>query len=466
MSRMLPALMVADLNRVMGISDPVLEKKIDKVVKKSMKRILAFQHSDGGWGWWKQDETDAYMTAYALYGLFQAQQYGQKVSADVLKQGRTALENLLPKADNKNPQSPGPQHGRQSSADTLAFIYYVDALLAGKVKTPQPGDAAFDSALSQAYLALANQAQGKSDATQVYVANLESRAICKSNLCHFDMGNPKGYGNVEASAWALQALIRGGSTNQVLKDQIVAWLLAERKGGMWRQTRETAAVLYAFTEFSKALPGSAKGIKANTSLNGTPLEKINVSSPHFVRRFTQTKFNEGDNSLGLENLLDQTLYYQTDLSYFSKQEDLGAVNNGVRVTREYVRLNIKDFVNKIYEVSPLKGDIKPGETLGVRVTLQSEEDLSYVLIADPLPSGFEVIDGIRFDDKAEYFSEMDVRDELVALFSNYLQKGVHVFNYAIRPELKGEFHVMPTQVEEMYCPEVNGTAAEMRLQVQ
>lgn len=464
MSRMLPALMVADLNRAMGISDPVLEKKIDKVVKKSMKRILAFQHSDGGWGWWKQDETDPYMTAYALYGLFQAQQYGQKVDANVLQRGRRALENILPK-DNKNPQTQGPQHDRQNSADTLAFIYYVDALLAGKVKIPN-ADAAYNSVLSQAYLALAHQAKNEIAAAQLSIANLESRAICKNNLCHFDMGDPKGYGNVEATAWALQALIRGGSANQVLKDQIVAWLLSERKGGMWRQTRETAAVLYAFTEYSRDLPGTVKGIKANASLNGSLLEKINVSSPHFVRRFTQTKFNEGDNSLGLENLLDQTLYYQTDLSFFSKQEDLGAASNGVSVKREYVRLNIKDFVNKIYEVTPLTGDIKPGDTLGVRITLQSDEDLSYLLIADPLPSGFEVIDGIRFDDKAEYFSEMDVRDELVALFSNRLQKGIHIFNYAIRPELKGEFHVMPTEVEEMYRPEVNGTSAEARLKVQ
>jgi len=465
MSRLLPALMVADLNKSMGLGDAVLDKKIEKVVKKGMKRILGFQHSDGGWGWWKQDETDPFMTAYALYGLIHAQQYGQTVDADVMNRGKEALEKLLPK-DAAAAATPGPVHGSLRYSDTLAFIYYVDALMGGKVKPPLPGDAAYKSVLAQSYLALAFQAKGKPEIAKQYLASLERSMICQNGLCHFSLGDPRGYGDVEASAWALQALIRVGSENPILKDQIVAWLIKQRKGGMWRQTRETAAVLYALAEYAKALPPGAKGVKANASLNGIELEKINVSSPHFVRRFAQAKFNEGDNSLGLENLLDHTLYYQTDLTFFSKQEDLGAASNGIRVNREYVRLSVEDFASKTYKVSALKGALKPGDIVGVRVTLQSDEDLQYVLLADPLPSGFEVVDGVRFDEKAEYVSEMDVRDELVALFSAYLPKGVHVYNYAIRPELMGDFHVMPTEAEEMYRPEVNGSGPEARLQVQ
>ncbi len=467
MSRMLPALMVADLNKSMGIVDVTLDKKIQKVVKKSLKRILNFQHSDGGWGWWKQDETDPFMTAYALYGLIRAQQYGQKVDEAVISRGKTALEKLIPK-DNSQATA-GPVHGSLKYNDTLAFIYYVDSLLGGKVKLPPPGDAAFTSVLSQSYLALAYLAKEKPDISQQYLSNLERNVICKNSLCHFSLGNPYGYGDVEATAWALQAMIRGGSTNQILKDQIIKWLLSQRKGGMWRQTRETASVLYAFAEYARTLPPGIKGVKANVSLNGAELEKINVSSPHFVRKFVESPkvhFVEGNNGLGLENLLDHTLYYQTDLTFFSKQEDLGAVSNGIKVNREYVKLSVKDFASKTYEVGPLKGPLKPGEIVGVRVTVQSDEDLNYFMVADPLPSGFEVIDGIRFDPKAEYFSEMEVKDELVALFSSYLQKGAHIFNYAIRPELKGDFHVMPTEVEEMYKPEVNGSSAENRLQVQ
>lgn len=474
MSRLLPALMVADLNKSMGITDSALDKKIEKVVKKGMKRILSFQHSDGAWGWWKQDESDPFMTAYALYGLIRAKQYGQNIEGAVLTRGLTALEKMIPK-DNNVQNTQGPVHGSLKYNDTLAFIYYVDALLGGKVKLPPPGDPAFTSVLSQAYLVLAYESKGKPELAKSYLENLERSAICKNELCHFSLGDPKGYGDVEATAWALQALIRGNSPNVVLRDQIVRWLISKRKGGMWRQTRETAAVLYALSEYSRSLPGGVRGVKANVSLNGTELEKINVSSPHFVRKFSaqasaqgpgKVQFIEGNNDLGIDNLIDHTLFYQTDLTFFSKQEDLGAVSNGVQVSREYVNLKVKDFTSKTYEVTPLKGPIKPGDLLGVRITLQSEEDLDYILIADPLPSGFEVVDGIRFDEKAVYFSEMERYDERVAIFGRYFGKGLHIFNYAIRPELMGDFHVMPTEVEEMYKPEVNGSSAENRLQVQ
>ncbi len=464
MSRLLPALMVSDLNRSLGMSDPALDKKIEKVVKKGIRRILNFEHSDGGWGWWKQDETNPFMTAYALYGLWKAQQMGQKIEADVITRGRNALEKLLtPNALPAN--SSGPLHGSLLHSDTLAFIYYVDALLGGKLKIPGPGDPAFDSLLSQSYLILAFQAKGKAEIAQQLVSNLERKALCQKTYCRFPSGNPKGYGDVETTAWALQAMMKSKFPNQVLRDQVVSWLMSQRKGGMWRQTRETAAVLYALSEYARGLPGEAKGVKVNVDLNGTELEKINVASPHFVRRFTQAKFNEGRNALGLENLMDHTLYYQSDLTYFTQQEDLGAVDNGVRVIREYVGLSLKDFANKVYEVRPIKGPLKLGEMVGVRITLQSNQDLEYLMLEDPLPSGFEVLEGIRFDEKAEYFSEMTVRDEKTALFTSFLKAGSHVFDYAIRPELSGNFHVMPTQVEEMYQPEVNGLSSENKLEV-
>jgi len=28
--------------------------------------LYSFQHSDGGWGWWKEDESDHFMTAYVV----------------------------------------------------------------------------------------------------------------------------------------------------------------------------------------------------------------------------------------------------------------------------------------------------------------------------------------------------------------------------------------------------------------
>ena len=36
-----------------------------------LERLKDYQHEDGGWGWWKEDESRVSMTAYVVGGLGQ-----------------------------------------------------------------------------------------------------------------------------------------------------------------------------------------------------------------------------------------------------------------------------------------------------------------------------------------------------------------------------------------------------------
>ena len=40
-----------------------------EVIASGLARLADFQHDDGGWGWWKDDETNDFMTAYVVEGL-------------------------------------------------------------------------------------------------------------------------------------------------------------------------------------------------------------------------------------------------------------------------------------------------------------------------------------------------------------------------------------------------------------
>ncbi len=45
-----------------------------------LKRLYDFQqHGDGGWGWWKEGDSDHWMTAYVVWGLSLARDAGVKV---------------------------------------------------------------------------------------------------------------------------------------------------------------------------------------------------------------------------------------------------------------------------------------------------------------------------------------------------------------------------------------------------
>ena len=463
-SRMLSALTVQELYSGLGIADAPLEKKIAKVLLKGIKRLVSMQHAEGGWGWWKSDPDDPYMTAYAMYGLMRAQQAGQKVDEDVLKRGKEALEKQL-KAGLDNIQ----QYSPAQRIENQYFMYYVAALARINVKAPVPQGSAIASRLAEAYLILALEQQGRRDEAVTMIESLKREMICQDGLCHFtEGGGNNSVGDAEVTAWLLRAFLKTVPEDTASIESMVKWLMAARRGGFWRQTRETAAAIYALADYARSLPTTQAGVKFLMSLNGKEIEKVNVSAPHFVRNMGALEFKEGKNSFDLLNQAAHTLFYQTELTYYSQQDPLLPVSKGVTVTREYVRLATSRNAatsETIYNASELKGAIAKGETIGVRLSVSSPEAIRYVVMEDPLPAGFEVVENVRFDKDAAYYTEKEVHDEKVALFMTYMKEGKHVFNYGLRPELPGKVGAMPTRASEMYAPEVRGATGSTKLEV-
>jgi len=70
-----------------------------------MDRLYAYQHDDGGWGWWKDDKSDPFMTAYVVDGLTMAGGAGYQIDVSRRDSGREKLSALLNagKRDDGNP---------------------------------------------------------------------------------------------------------------------------------------------------------------------------------------------------------------------------------------------------------------------------------------------------------------------------------------------------------------------------
>ena len=59
--------------------------QLNSMVEQGLERLYSFQHGDGGWGWWKEGESDHFMTAYVVWGLTIAREAKLVVRAGVLK---------------------------------------------------------------------------------------------------------------------------------------------------------------------------------------------------------------------------------------------------------------------------------------------------------------------------------------------------------------------------------------------
>ena len=78
----------------------------DHLTEEGLKRLADFQHSDGGWGWWKIGDSDRFMTAYVVWGLSMARDGGVHVSPDTLGQAATYLAQELVNEET-SPDRPG-----------------------------------------------------------------------------------------------------------------------------------------------------------------------------------------------------------------------------------------------------------------------------------------------------------------------------------------------------------------------
>jgi len=131
--------------------------------------------------------------------------------------------------------------------------------------------------------------------------------------------------------------------------------------------------------------------------------------------------------------------------------------------------------------------ITPNEDLiEVKLAIKSDENRFNVVVLDPLPAGFEILDSAfattakrinlqksqNRDSDSDYedyewdydywlysgFNNIEKYDDRVLLFGDYIKKGTTTFSYLVRATSEGEFTSAGTRCSEMYNEEVYGTA--------
>src|ERR1051326_6163408 len=95
MSSFLPNVVVSSALRDLKIKSTIDPTVLNKQVNAGLDRLYGFQHEDGGWGWWKEDDSMVFMTAYVVAGLSQAQAAGYDVQQYRVNNGKNYLHKQL-----------------------------------------------------------------------------------------------------------------------------------------------------------------------------------------------------------------------------------------------------------------------------------------------------------------------------------------------------------------------------------
>ncbi|MGA3023631.1 MAG: MG2 domain-containing protein [Bryobacteraceae bacterium] len=473
MSSFLPNIVVAqamkDLNLKTHQDPGVLQQQITA----GMERLYDFQHEDGGWGWWKTDDSEIFMTAYVISGLAQAKAAGQPIKDGVLERATKWLRNAYD-------SEPG------MLADLKAYANY--ALALEGASDGQRLDAAWAerstmTAYGTAQMGLAFDAL--KDPRAAEAARLveskarqnDSEAWWPSNvdtlMSVFVDSSP------EVTAYAVKLISRVDSQSPLLP-KAALWLMNHRnEGWYWFSTEQTAMVVFGLTDYLKITKELNASFTATVFVNDKPagskaFTAADALAPgEFVVTLRETDLNPTANRVRVRMAGTGRLYWSVREEYSSTEPKLARSGTvALNILRDYYKLSPSKSGDRIvWDLNPLQGSVGPGDILAVRLTVTGG-DWRYLMIEDPIPAGAEFIERDDLYDLREkpgwwgwWFTRRELHDNRMAIFQTFFSQGQQQYVYLLKVVNPGVFHVNPAKVQPMYQPDFFATTEARTVEV-
>ncbi|MFN8489692.1 MAG: MG2 domain-containing protein [Caldilineaceae bacterium] len=475
MSRVLPSAVAAKAYTDLGIPNPKADK-LPEIINQGLQKLYGFQHDDGSWGWFYDDDGGVYLTAYVLYGLNAVQTAGFTVDNKVLDRGFAYLNSKLDSID-----QPG----------TKAFALYVKViagrgdLAQAQALLPQTAQMETDAL---AALAFALHLGGNENAAQTIVDQVLSRAresgstvawpvyTSDTSLYHWQTMSS----DVKNTAFVVR-LLTALRPDQPLLPKAVRWLMEHRQGAGWGgygsgNTQATAFAVIGLAAYIKNTGELQAEYRYTVQLNGATIASGQVTPPTARQpipliEVAGDQLRTGENTLRIERSAGNGQLYYTALLrqqlFYDNFTAVTSVDNGLALKRSY----------KLVEGSPrTDGAYNVGDLVEVTLDLDVREQMAYVLIEDPLPAGFEgVIERVNPIVYGDYdwpyfwqewgYNRKDVRDDKVDFFMTTAWPGHHALTYLMRATTPGEFSVLPGEAYPMYNEAIWGRSASQRVTV-
>ncbi len=467
MSSFLPNIIVSQSLKEFKSTSIRNSNDLTKKVEQGRNRLYAFQHEDGGWGWWQTDESDPFMTAYVIDGLTLAKQAGFTIDDERIARGREKLQSML-------------DSGTIKEADTRALMVYALAESGGigsghleklyaERRNLQP--------YGRALLALALAIQ-KMDERAAEVATEIERSVTREGqfaywkstrtpMLDFTVEN-----STEGTALSLKALARIKPQSDLLP-LASSWLVSERRNGYyWSSTKDTAFAIFGLIDYLKVSRELTPAYDLEVYVNGETVVAEHVTEATGAQSFVVSRKG---NAVGETNQIrivkrgKGTVYFTSSVEYYTNEENVAARGSSeLNVTREYLRLKVEpDGYNLKWAMSPLTGDIRSGDLIVVKLHLTGKAG-RYLMLEDPIPSGAEQLENVgnlnlnlTNSGWTDWYSWREFRDRRTVFFLDRFD-GEVTLQYAIRVQVPGEFVVAPARAELMYQPWVYANTATGR----
>lgn len=471
-------------------------RKLEKWVRAGGARLRQLQRSDGGWGWWQHGEASLELTAYVVDALLAAEAAGARLQPELTRRGFDYLQARLEWEFHQ------PERRRNlPGSDEQAFLAYVlsqqprpPGFLRGWLDTLFQERARLNL-YGKALLALALQRSGRTEQAALALRNV-LQFVERDEAAELAWVAIPGatrrswwHSQIETNACTLRALLAIEPKSD-LTPRLAKWLLGQRRGGhYWRNTRDTALVVRALSEYCTAAGEVAPDLRVSVRFDGQAPREVRITrenqfAPDHRVVIPASQLPPGRRTVTLGKQGAGALYYSARLRYFSREEDVRGAGHGLAIRREYYKLEsaprataaaaaapgaTRDELRAAHKRTRLASGetVASGDLIEVVLNVTAKESYEYLAFEDPKPAGCESVALVSGHTWANgWISNVELRDRQVVFFVPFLEQGEHLIRYRLRAEVPGHFHALPTTGFAMYEPEIRATSDEMRVKVE
>ena len=250
---------------------------------------------------------------------------------------------------------------------------------------------------------------------------------------------------------------------QVVEDCRV-WLLKQKQTQDWRTSKATADAIYGLLLRGGDILASDALVEVALASKPIKPEKAEAGPGFYERTFVRDEIKSAMGQITVTKVDEGISWGRVHWQYL---EDI------VKVTPHEgtpLKLNktlfIKDTTGKGQVLKPVTGPVSVGDELVACIELHTDRDMEFIHLKDQRGSGTEpvnVLSQYKYQDGLAYYET--TRDTASHFFIDYLPKGVYVFEYSLRIQLKGHYQTGLAEIQCMYAPEFNSHSESITLEV-
>ncbi len=446
-SKLFPMLYFDELAR---LAEPELFKKnsVDYYIEEGITKLVNMQLTSGGFTYWPQgDYQNNWSSIYASHFLVEARKAGYTIPDRTYDRMMDALRGFA--RDYRT--------GKFDEYQTSAYANYVLAL-AGKPDRSTIfyiKDNAIDALTEYSRYQLIGALALAGDVASARQL-LPKTVLSSDSLREWESG-----GNfnspIRSRAIMLDILAEIEPTSPQIPKLVESLSKAVNPQGRWYTTQENAYALMALGKVMKKQPQA--NFTGTVKLNGVSIGQIDNQNFNFRAK------DWGGREVTISISGSGVCYYYWRVDGLPSTLKIDEYDNDLQVRRRY----LDESGNPVDYATLRQGDMVIAE-----ITIKAlSESLDNVAIVDMLPTAFEIENprlqsrrGITWiGDKAYQPLYMDMRDDRMILYGNFLFGKEQKCYYGIRVVSEGSFIVPPVRAEAMYAPMKASVASSGKIEV-